>query len=98
MLKQYKREKQLLESYKDICKFDINDLEKGPSESFLHAQASKSDEKISETVYDTAIIDETDLAELDQAALPDLDELNSLNEDNNLMELDNFSIPWKSDK
>ncbi len=35
LLKKYKTERELLESYKDMCKFDINDLDKEPSESYL---------------------------------------------------------------
>ena len=36
LLKQYKNEKERLESYKEMCKhIDISELEKGPSESYL---------------------------------------------------------------
>ena len=34
----YKRERELLENYKSICNFDITELEKGPSESFLNSR------------------------------------------------------------
>ena len=42
LLKKYKNDKELLVSYKDICTFDISQLEKGPSEEFLNKQANKT--------------------------------------------------------
>lgn len=89
LLAQYKKEKQYLESYKDICKFDISDLEKGPSESFLNSQ-TKQEEK----PFDQIIEPEIDLASLDQSNIqPQFTEpIISINDDNNLMELDNFHV------
>jgi hypothetical protein len=35
LLKKYKKDKELLVSYKELCSFDISQLEKGPTEEFL---------------------------------------------------------------
>lgn len=94
LLKKYKKEKELLESYKEICKFDIADLKKGPSESFLNnqetAQATLNPDPI--TLLPDLNINETDLTGLDQQTLQGLDQINSI-KDENLMELDTFQAP-----
>ena len=42
LLKQYQRESELIESYKDMCKFDVSKLESGPVESVEEAVAGSS--------------------------------------------------------
>ena len=44
LLKKYKNDKELLVSYKDICTFDISQLEKGPSGEFL-SKSNKMNEQ-----------------------------------------------------
>lgn len=86
--KQFKREKELLESYKDICQFDINQLKKGPSESFL-----KNENNVPEPVDGQETLpDVTDLENLDDLQLP-LAEPVLIKEETTAMEMDNFQAP-----
>ena len=89
LLKQYKREKELLESYKEICQFDINQLEKGPSESFLNNNDNKTPDPIEgqETINDVS-----DLTNLETLQLP-LTEPVLIKEEITAMEMDNFQAP-----
>ena len=96
LLKQYKKEKELLKSYKEICKFDITELEKGPSEGFLNNQepavavASVPSDPI--TLLPELPLIDSDLSNLDHQAIQGLDQINTVKEEN-LMELDTFQAP-----
>lgn len=44
LLKKYKKDKELLVQYKELCQFDISQLEKGPSEEFLNSKKPTTNE------------------------------------------------------
>lgn len=67
LLKKYKKDKELLVSYKDICNFDISKLEQGPTESFL-----SSSKRSTQPTIDDSIRVEQSLQQQDSAAQFDL--------------------------
>ena len=86
LLKQYKNEKERLESYKEMCKhIDISDLEKGPTESFLNNnQIIPVDD--AETA-DKIVEDFKELASFD-TNFDDAQPIMPLKEENTFMEMD----------
>lgn len=92
----YTRERELLENYKTICKFDVTELEKGPSESFLNSNDQQMDQPTEEDVpvvpfsaTEAIGIDNTDLGDLNQQAPVDPVDPAIKEENNSLMETDN---------
>lgn len=92
----YTRERELLEDYKSICKFDITELEKGPSESFLNSNDQQVDQPAAEvdvpvvpvSTTEAVGIDSTDLGDLNQQASLDPVEPVIKEENTSLMETD----------
>lgn len=55
LLKQYKRENELLSTYKDICSFDVGELEKEVTAEDLKKQETQSNAQANENNIDESI-------------------------------------------